>query len=129
MLLRAYWRGRRPSAPHLPDIYPAFDALLFAPVVITMAFETASFRGPGSGASLPVTIPADLDFRNIYIGRQLTLRDIKMARRALHHAVRFMIELCIREPPRGDDGLYKGGKLAAGSFRCDMAKLAILLPQ
>ena len=129
MLLRAYWRGRRPSAPHLADIHLPLDALLFAPIVITVAFETTSFRGPGGGPILLMTIPADFNFRNIYIGRQLTLRDIKMARRALHHAVRFMIELCIREPPRGDDCLYKGGKLAAGSFRRDMAKLAILLPQ
>ena len=94
-----------------------------------MAFETAPFRGPGGGPILLMTIPADFNFRNIYIGRQLTLRDIKMAGRALHHAVRFMIELCIRKPPRGNDGLYRCRKLAAGSFRRDMTKLAILLPQ
>ena len=67
--LPAYWHSHRPTIPHLADIGLSLDALFFAPIVITVAFETASFCSPCRGPALPMTIPADFNIRNIYIGR------------------------------------------------------------
>ena len=122
-------RCHRAASTHLADINLSGHVLLIPPVVIAVALETSPLCRPCALTALPVTSAAGLNSGNIDVRSLLTLRDGVVAASALHHAVRLMIEFCVRKPSHGNNRLHIGGKLVPAPLGNDVTQLAVFLPQ
>src|SRR5712692_8303632 len=91
--------GRSGAAKEFGKLVPPLDSLLLAPIMVRVAFEAA---GLGGLCTRVMALLAGLNPRQKHVGGLLTGGNTCMAARAVHHAVLFVIEGCVRHPAHRD---------------------------
>ena len=103
------------------------DRFFFAPVVVGVAFEAASFGGVATGT---MAVAAGLNSGDQDVRGFLALERLGVTRGARHHLMRFMIEVGVRQPARSDHGFGDfGERVETGWIARRVALFAGFAPQ